>query len=412
MATSSEQYRQYTLPPSPRQAQLPQQHQQQYYPQHQQQSEQSQQHQQQVSYQAPPRATHQRPSQQQHPSKSRTLSFVSQKSHKSSGSKDLTETSAEKEAKRLHSKADPTLAINEAEPSTVAAMKTEMAYAPLRSIQHKDVFGNAISDPDRSNPTRNRWERPLDTIRSFEAAIDGGYARKSIFGGTDTESVHGGVNRRNSSLTRGAPRFPHDSYYSGRPPSFRPETTQFDLGSRTSYFDGQQYGGGYGTGPGRQRMSRMQTEPGPSGYGRNPNIYPMPNKDRSYETVTSAAGSGNSDQAGYQTDPTSSDNSSIERAVPVKRQPLNDYAARSSQGQQYGQQYQRGYLAPVSNGQARPPQQRAPNSVPPPTVQQQPPPPAGKQKTTLLRRSSTQNRQTETPEKRKSWFSRRFNKNS
>lgn len=23
-------------------------------------------------------------------------------------------------------------------------MKTEMAYAPLRSIQHKDVFGNAI----------------------------------------------------------------------------------------------------------------------------------------------------------------------------------------------------------------------------------------------------------------------------
>lgn len=34
-------------------------------------------------------------------------------------------------------------------------------------------------DPDRSNPTRNRWERPLDTIRSFEAAIDGSYARRS-----------------------------------------------------------------------------------------------------------------------------------------------------------------------------------------------------------------------------------------
>lgn len=37
------------------------------------------------------------------------------------------------------------------------------------------------ADPDRSNPTRSRWERPLDTIRSFEAAIDGGYNnRRSI----------------------------------------------------------------------------------------------------------------------------------------------------------------------------------------------------------------------------------------
>ena len=36
-----------------------------------------------------------------------------------------------------------------------------------------------LADPDRSNPTRSRWERPLDTIRAFEAAIDGNYARKS-----------------------------------------------------------------------------------------------------------------------------------------------------------------------------------------------------------------------------------------
>ena len=35
-------------------------------------------------------------------------------------------------------------------------------------------------EPDLSNPTRNRWERPLDTIRSFEAAIDGEYKRRSI----------------------------------------------------------------------------------------------------------------------------------------------------------------------------------------------------------------------------------------
>lgn len=36
-----------------------------------------------------------------------------------------------------------------------------------------------VADPDRSNPTRSRWERPLDTIRSFEAAIDGNYKRQS-----------------------------------------------------------------------------------------------------------------------------------------------------------------------------------------------------------------------------------------
>lgn len=76
------------------------------------------------------------------------------------------------------------------------------SLAPLRSIQHKDAFGNPIGmvqkkpsrgfgrkltrqpaavEPDLSNPTRSRWERPLDTIRSFEAAIDGGYNnRRSI----------------------------------------------------------------------------------------------------------------------------------------------------------------------------------------------------------------------------------------
>jgi Uncharacterised protein (DUF2406) len=59
----------------------------------------------------------------------------------------------------------------------------------LRGIQHKDAEGNLISkyiyymsdycsdnfpgDPDRSNPTRSRMERPLDTIRSFNAAAEG-----------------------------------------------------------------------------------------------------------------------------------------------------------------------------------------------------------------------------------------------
>jgi hypothetical protein len=68
----------------------------------------------------------------------------------------------------------------------------------LRAGSYNDQFGNPISkpssfslncppangfpaDPDLSNPTRPRWERPLDTIRSFEAAIDAEYkARQTL----------------------------------------------------------------------------------------------------------------------------------------------------------------------------------------------------------------------------------------
>lgn len=39
---------------------------------------------------------------------------------------------------------------------------------------------NGAADPDASNPTRPRLERPLDTIRAFEAAIDGTYNRRPM----------------------------------------------------------------------------------------------------------------------------------------------------------------------------------------------------------------------------------------
>lgn len=72
----------------------------------------------------------------------------------------------------------------------------QSSLASIRAIQHLDSQGNPIGwssdqnpceiwtdtsqvEPDRSNPTRSRWERPLDTIRAFEAAIDGNYSRKS-----------------------------------------------------------------------------------------------------------------------------------------------------------------------------------------------------------------------------------------
>ncbi|QPC67033.1 hypothetical protein HYE67_009264 [Fusarium culmorum] len=391
MATSTEQYRQY--PPAPAN-----------YP--------AQEHYQRQQYQATapasPRKTTQNP-----PAHSRTFSFHSQKSHKSSGSKDLHETHAEKEAKRLHSTADPTFALNEAEPSAEAAMMTESNFAPLRSMQHKDPYGNSIGrteDPDKSNPTRNRWERPLDTIRSFEAAIDGGYSRKSLYR-ADSQA---NWNRRNSSFSN-QPRFPRDSYYGSRPVSLRPEGNQYDTGSRSNYFDGQAYSNGYGTGPSRQRISRKQSEPQYQ-TGHDQTIYPLPNKDRSYETVTSAAGSGNSDHAGYQTDPTSSDNSSIDRTMPAKRrEPFNEHASSSSQQQPANQS--RPWPAPGMNGNGSHPQMPPPSHAQYAPGQDQAPVPLQKQKNTLLRRTSTQQsaqqpQQTAGGDKRKSWFSRRFSKNS
>ncbi|KAB5551121.1 hypothetical protein GE09DRAFT_1222930 [Coniochaeta sp. 2T2.1] len=390
---------------------------------------------------------HNQPAQQPQKPRPRSRGFSfrsdkSHKSHKSSGSKDqhkidLHETHNEKESRRLHTKADPSVAMNEAEPATVqASAKTQLA--PLRGIQHKDALGNPIADPDLSNPTRSRWERPLDTIRSFEAAIDGGYNRKSYLR-SDSESVVASVNPRrnsyygtNSGPNGGGGRFPHDSYYGGRPQStFRLEEQQGhyhrNSGSgpgRDSYYNEGQHGGynnGYSQSPGpnnpaRQRYPRTASEPQFNSYRQqaDPNVYPIPNNHRSYETVASASGSGTSgEQAGYQTDLTS-DNSSAERVQAVQRQkraePTNDYGIGFSQnpaipatsfnvGVNQGSNVNSN--SPLANGY----QVNGGQSYGPPPV---PSKEAGKG--SLLRKSTNQS--TDKGDKRKSWFSKRFSKNS
>ncbi|KID81845.1 hypothetical protein MGU_10823 [Metarhizium guizhouense ARSEF 977] len=369
------------------------------------------QYQQRQQLQRPQQAPLQASPEQQHTgqTKQRSYSIHSQKTHRSSGSKhDFHETHEEKEARRLHSKADPTLAMNEAEPSMVAAMKSERTQISLRAIQHKDSWGNPIADPDRSNPTRNRWERPLDTIRSFEAAIDGGYQH--------TDSV-ANWNRRSSVQTANQPRFPQDSYYGGRPVSYRGDS-QYGLPTpataRNSVYDNPNAGGGYNNSGydrgyagsrhmSRDRSQRVQSESHYQMYGREQGVYPMPHKDRSYETVTSAAPSGSSDPAGYQTDPTSSDNSSIDRISPAKRsEPVNDYGIGFSQTNAYD--VQNFSVGKQVKNHSLPP-------LPPPTEPQAAPPPQSvPRKGSLLRRKISQS--SANPEKQKSWFSRRFSKNS
>jgi len=69
---------------------------------------------------------------------------------------------------------DPSRAINELQPWQVNQEKMTQGLA---GHAYKDIWGREIKEPDRSNPTRARWERPLDTIRSFQESIDRGYRR-------------------------------------------------------------------------------------------------------------------------------------------------------------------------------------------------------------------------------------------
>ncbi|GFN20592.1 hypothetical protein AtubIFM55763_005683 [Aspergillus tubingensis] len=68
----------------------------------------------------------------------------------------------------LSSKSDPNQALRGEE----AVYSVGSSGFSLRSMQHRDREGKVITEPDLSNPTRYRFERPLDTIRSFEAAIE------------------------------------------------------------------------------------------------------------------------------------------------------------------------------------------------------------------------------------------------
>ncbi|PLN80418.1 hypothetical protein BDW42DRAFT_171086 [Aspergillus taichungensis] len=72
----------------------------------------------------------------------------------------------------LSKQADPNSALNEAQPMASLSSGDSMNGMSLRSVQHRDREGNIISEPDLANPTRYRFERPLDTIRAHEAAID------------------------------------------------------------------------------------------------------------------------------------------------------------------------------------------------------------------------------------------------
>lgn len=93
---------------------------------------------------------------------------------------EVSKEDAERLKVRTASVNDPILdAVQEAQPFEQAAdtfhdnMNRQSYFSNDGSNILRDVFGQPIDQPDISNPTRARDERPLDTIRSFEYAVSG-----------------------------------------------------------------------------------------------------------------------------------------------------------------------------------------------------------------------------------------------
>ncbi|KAF1969018.1 hypothetical protein BU23DRAFT_582948 [Bimuria novae-zelandiae CBS 107.79] len=318
-------------------------------------------------------------------------------------------------------KADPNAAMNESQP--IAAALEKPTLQSLRSFQHKDKDGNPIAEPDLSNPTRPRWERPLDTIRSFEAAIDNEYRRRAHTMRDSSTEVMSGYNSRRSSYYGGGGhpdqgRFSQASGYYGNRQS-----------GRDSYYDmGSGVGGPVGGmgGPPRTRYNRMQSDPGwnryPHGNGGGNGVYPVHGYQQSHDTVNTN-GSNGSHSEPYSTEP-SSDNSSIERAGGMKPDMGEQYGFQGFGGGPILEEYQNG-MESSSNGYAVQRPRGNPNygAPAPPVPMKQglpPPPPAHANKSVKLTKSNDaqtsngENRpaplQGQSAEKRKSWFKRRFSK--
>lgn len=127
-------------------------------------------------------------------------------------------------------------------------------------------------------------------------------------------------------------RYQHTSYYSDNRPS-RPQSAAF----RGDNLYDQQNQARWGPPADRRRFPPQEQYP-QRVPGGNP--YPSANAPidhRSYETVGASSGS-SGERQGYMTDPTSSEDSSVERRQsPPKRQPepVNDYGIGFNQNSEY-----------------------------------------------------------------------------
>ncbi|KAK7541028.1 uncharacterized protein J3D65DRAFT_617219 [Phyllosticta citribraziliensis] len=358
--------------------------------------------------------------QHQRPRSKSGFSFKSEKSDKSHDSKsdnvkrpkirDLRETPAEKHKRHLsgNTKANPNAAMEEAQP--IAQQLEAATLGSLRAIQHKDEHGNPISDPDLSNPTRSRWERPLDTIRKFEQQIDGEYKQSS------NPEFSGYTSRRSS-------------YHGG---GYDPHRYNVNNGSRAGFYGSapapaarinDPWSPAPVQGPPRNRYGQRMVAPD---YPRQPmpgqGLYPGHAYQHSRDTVNTGLSNSSGEHWPNSTDP-SSENSSIERGpVPPVKDPHEAFAFQGFGGApavddyDYGNQASYGAPPVGGNGVYYPPTMAhaPPNGYSHMARMGDGPPeqPISPHVNTNgpVSRQEVSAHPPPPPEKRKSWFKRRFSK--
>jgi hypothetical protein len=182
------------------------------------------------------------------------------------------------------------------------------------------------------------------------------------------------------------------------------------------YTDAGHPGPSNGYYPNRARYPRTASEPHFNSGGQG--VYPVPGNQQSYETVTTASGSGSSDPAGYSTDP-SSENSSVDRVPPQPQKDLGESYGFNGFGadpqiQPPGVHLQEQYVANGSNGAQRQ-GNGYPNQGPPPVPRKEGP--VGRVPIKLNPSSGNVGLGGQNPgqrpgagEKRKSWFGKRFSR--
>ncbi|KAK5790460.1 hypothetical protein VI817_007747 [Penicillium citrinum] len=352
------------------------------------------------------------------PRRSRGFSVKSDNSRRTSSSghkSHLSESHEEKERRNLHTKADPLVAMNELQPMSVfprQRLPVSLSSAtwfssipnlhlPTSTVSSTNPCVLVVADPDWSNPTRSRAERPLDTIRSFEAAIYGTYSSNRPISYARTEdaaSQMGDFSRRTSyhGGQGGYGRAPDSNNYyytrnQSRPDSLADGYYNNNNNNAENYYPYQQ-----------QQNGRRRPGPRPS-MDQNSYSYQNHSYQRSYDNVTamSGSGSGNTDSYGQSTDP-SSLNSSMDQlqqhAIQHQQQQRLDDRA-----QEYGFNFGTG---PTLNTKVPPsvPAAVASPTSPMSTAQQHFAAPARP----MLKKAAPP--AGEKAEKRKSWFKRRFSK--
>ncbi|KAK3719066.1 hypothetical protein LTR37_004630 [Vermiconidia calcicola] len=233
------------------------------------------------------------------------------------------------------SKANPNAAMTEEQPAEANAHE-QSTIANLRGYQHRDMYGNPIADPDLSNPTRPRMERPLDTIRNFEKAIDDGYKRRSTYIKQDSEQW----DKNNQFASRPNSYFNGEYLPTNKSPrvSANPRPAGYDSGPSPTRYGQQQQGGYYGGQnghgsnggpPSRMRYgNRMQSDPQFYGQQRS---QPQHAYHQSHDTVNTANGSDSTGPWANSTDP-SSENSSLDRVNAMNKPQPDGYGGYGPNG--------------------------------------------------------------------------------